>query len=82
MSNQIKDRYIAKKAIFNAMKDGRHISLLDSREFEVSQMHTQITFIRNEIREKNLPYVLRDEWIPFGTHGKRCKSYWLEHKNV
>ena len=35
-SRQIADRYIAKKAIFEAMLQGRKISLLDSVEFEVS----------------------------------------------
>lgn len=78
--NQIADRYNAKRAIFNALKDGRHISFLDSKEFEVSEMHTQITFIRKEIRDKNLPYVLKDEWMTFGPYNKRCKRYWLESK--
>lgn len=80
-SQQIADRYIAKQAIFNALKSGREISMLDSQEFEVSQMHTQITNIRAEIRDKNLPYILKDRWITFGQHGKRCKAYTLEQVN-
>ena len=78
---QVADRYIAKQAIFNAMMNGRKISLIDSREFEVSQMHTTICYIRKDIEEKNLPVVMKDEWIEFGTHGKRCKRYWLEAKS-
>ena len=77
-SGQIADRYIAKKAIFEAMKNGREISMLDSTEFEVSQMHTQICNIRQDIRDKHLPFVLKDRWIEFGRHGKRCKAYKLE----
>ena len=77
-SGQIADRYIAKKAIFAAMEQGREISLLDSVEFEVSQMHTQISGIRKDIREKGLPYRMKDRWIEFGKHGKRCKAYRLE----
>lgn len=78
---QIADRYIAKKAIFEAMMNGRKISLFDSVEFEVSQMHTMMCFIRRDIANKNLPVVLKDEWMEFGTHGKKCKRYWLEAKS-
>ena len=76
---QIADRYIAKKAIFEAMVKGRRISFLDSAEFEVSEMHTQMHCIRQDIADKNLPYVLKDEWMEFGKHGKRCKRYWIEN---
>ena len=75
---QIADRYIAKKAIFEAMMNGRKISFLDSAEFEVSEMHTQMHCIRQDIEDKKLPWVLKDEWMEFGKHGKRCKRYWLE----
>ena len=78
---QIADRYNAKKAIFDAMMNGRRISFLDSAEFEVSEMHTQMHCIRKDIEDKNLPYTLKDEWMEFGKHGKRCKRYWLEAKS-
>ena len=77
---QIADRYIAKKAIFDAMMNGRRISFLDSAEFEVSEMHTQMHCIRQDIEDKKLPYILKDEWMVFGKHGKKCKRYWLESK--
>ena len=80
-SKQIADRYIAKKAIFEAMTKGRKVSFLDSREFEVSEFHTQICGIRQDIEDKNLPWVLKDKWITFGKHGKRCKEYWLEARS-
>lgn len=78
---QIADRYIAKKAIFEAMMNGRRISFLDSAEFEVSEMHTQMHCIRQDIADKNLPVVLKDEWMEFGKHGKKCKRYWLEARS-
>lgn len=78
---QIAERYIAKKAIFEAMMNGRHISFLDSREFEVSEMHTQMCCIRQDIAEKKLPLELKDRWMTFGKHGKRCKEYWIEKLN-
>ena len=78
---QIADRYIAKKAIFDAMMNGRRISFLDSAEFEVSEMHTQMHCIRQDIEDIHLLVVLKDEWIEFGKHGKKCKRYWLEARS-
>ena len=77
-SQQIADRYNAKKAVFEAMCQGRKVSFLDSREFEVSEFHTTICKIRQDIDSKSLPWDLKDRWITFGKHGKRCKEYWLE----
>lgn len=77
-SGQIADRYTARQAIFSAMRNGRHITFLDSTEFQVSQMHTQICVIRQEILRKGLPYVLKGKWTTFGKEGKRCKEYWIE----
>lgn len=79
-SQQIADRYNAKKAVFEAMCQGRKLSFLDSREFEVSEFHTTICQIRKDIDSKNLPWDLKDRWITFGKHGKRCKEYWLERR--
>lgn len=81
-NRQIADRYIAKKAIFEALAKGRHISFLDSREFKVSEMHTQMHCIRTDIADKRLPYVLKSKWREAGLAGKRCKEYWLEDKEV
>lgn len=79
-SQQIADRYNAKKAVFEAMCKGRKVSCLDSREFEVSEFHTTICKIRQDIDSKSLPWDLKDRWITFGKHGKRCKEYWLERR--
>ena len=79
-SYQIADRYNAKKAIFEAMTQGRKVSFLDSREFEVSEFHTTICKIRKDIDSKSLPWELKDKWITFGKHNKRCKEYWLERR--
>ena len=79
-SQQIADRYNAKKAVFEAMCQGRKVSCMDSREFEVSEFHTTICKIRQDIDSKSLPWDLKDRWITFGKHGKRCKEYWLERR--
>ena len=79
-SQQIADRYNAKKAVFEAMCKGRKVSFLDQRKFGVSEFHTTICKIRQEIYFKSLPWDLKDRWITFGKHGKRCKEYWLERR--
>ena len=81
LCEQIAARYNARKAIFNAMVEGRHISLADSKEFQVSQMHTQVCFIRKAIADKSLPYEMQSRWINLGPNKRRVKEYWLELKN-
>lgn len=76
---QIVDRYNARKAIFQAMTEGRRISLYDSMEFKVAEMHTQICRIRQDIAARKLPWVMRNRWI--SPQGKRVKEYWLESVN-
>lgn len=66
--------------ILNAMIAGRHISLLNSEEFALSQMHTAICKIRKRILHNSLPYVMRDRWITIGENKVQCKEYWLEEK--
>ena len=73
-------RYNARKAIFEAMKKGRRISLENSREFKVSQMHTQIHCIRQEIKDKDLPWVLCDELVRPDPSRRGYKRYWLVPK--
>lgn len=79
---QIADRYIAKKAILDAMIAGREVSFLDSKEFKVSEMHTQMCVIRQDIERKALPYTLSSRWITFGEEGKRCKAYRIIHHEI
>ena len=68
--------------VLNAMITGRHISLVNSEEFELSQMHTAICKIRKKILHNSLPYVMRDRWITIGKSEVRCKEYWLEEKGA
>ena len=68
--------------VLDAMIAGRHISLIDSEEFELSQMHTAICQIRKRILHNSLPYVMRDRWIYIGDSEVPCKEYWLEEKET
>lgn len=74
-NEDIAARYVARRAIFEAMKS-RKVSLEDAERFRVSQMHTQIHCIRREIQDKRLPWVLCDEAVQ--RPGRRgYKRYWL-----
>lgn len=68
--------------VLNAMIAGRHISLVNSEEFQLSQMHTAISKIRKRILHNSLPFVMRDRWITIGDSDVRCKEYWLEEKEL
>lgn len=68
--------------VLNAMIAGRHISLINSEEFQLSQMHTAISKIRKRILHNSLPYVMRDRWITIGKNKVQCKEYWLEEKET
>lgn len=68
--------------VLNAMIAGRHISLVNSEEFALSQMHTAICKIRKRILHNSLPYVMRDRWITIGENKVQCKEYWLEEKET
>lgn len=67
----------AKAAIFAAMVAGRHIDLRDAAFFHVSQMHSQMAYIRKDIQDRRLPYVLESKWITIGDNARPIKEYWL-----
>ena len=68
--------------VLDAMIAGSHISLVNSEEFQLSQMHTAICKIRKRILHNSLPYVMRDRWITIGENKVQCKEYWLEEKET
>lgn len=75
---QIAERESAKMAIFQAMCNGREITLEDSKEFRVSQMHSQMCYIRKMIQKKNLPFSLEGRWVET-RNGKRIKAYRIDN---
>ena len=71
-------RNVAIRNIIEALKDGRMLSVYDSREFRVSEMHTCFCIIRQKIRDGKITgYVMKDEWR-VTTEGIRYKIYWFE----
>lgn len=70
-----KDKYIARQAIFDAMVNGRKLSQMDCREFEVEDMRTPMSHMRQRFEQAG--YILCDRWIRT-PKGRRIKEYWLE----
>lgn len=71
-------RDAAIKKIINALIGGRHLSLFDSAEFGVSEMHTCFCNIRQKIRDGKIAgYVMKDCWR-INVNNIRYKEYWFE----
>jgi len=75
MNNE--QKYVAKKAILNALLDGRHLSQMDCREFMIEDMRTPISHLKSQFPDT---HILRTEWITTPVRKARIKSYWLERR--
>jgi hypothetical protein len=72
------DRYIATKAILNALKEGRQLSQLDCEEFKVEDMRTIVSHLRPKYQDT---HDLQFVWITTPVLNRRIKLYWLTPKN-
>lgn len=70
-------KYNARLAILNALKEGRHLSQMDCREFQIEDMRTPISHLKERFQET---HVLNYKWITTPVRGARIKEYWLEAK--
>ena len=75
---EAQEKYIARRAIYEAMTNGRKLSQMDCREFEVEDMRTPMSHMREEFERAG--YVLQSEWIRT-PKGRRIKEYWLDRVN-
>jgi len=69
-----------RKKLWAALLAGRTISIEIEDEVGHIEFHTRIHEIRREIQDKNLPYVLCDEWYHPGPGRSKYKRYWLQDK--
>lgn len=72
------DKYIAKRAIYEALTGGRKLSQMDCREFEVEDMRTPVSHMREDFISAG--YTLKSQWI-LTPKGRRIKEYWLTKNN-
>lgn len=74
----VKDRtYIAKQAIKEALLAGRHLSQMGCREFQVEDMRTPRSHMRDEFPDT---HELKSRWITTPVRRARIKEYWLERR--
>jgi hypothetical protein len=71
-------KYIARQAIFEALTGGRKLSQMDCREFEVEDMRTPISHMKDDFTREG--YALNSQWI-HTPKGRRIKEYWLTRVN-
>ena len=74
-----KQKYIARQAIFEAMTGGRKLSQMDCREFEVEDMRTPVSHMKE--RFESAGFILKSQWIQT-PKGRRIKEYWLVKRTV
>lgn len=67
-------KYIARQAIFEAMTGGRKLSQMDCREFEVEDMRTPMSHMKDRFEAAG--FILNSQWIQT-PKGRRIKEYWL-----
>lgn len=72
-------KYIARRAIYEALTNGRKLSQMDCREFEVEDMRTPVSHMKERFTEAG--YVLNSQWIKT-PKGRRIKEYWLEKQSI
>lgn len=75
---EAQEKYIARRAIYEAMTNGRKLSQMDCREFEVEDMRTPMSHMREEFERAG--FILQSEWIRT-PKGRRIKEYWLDRVN-
>ena len=72
------EKYNGRKAILNALLEGRHVSQMDCREFKVEDMRSNICRLKPRFEST---HVLKKKWITTPVRGARIKEYWLESIN-
>ena len=70
-------KYIAKKAILQALLNGRRLSQMDCREFQIEDMRTPVCHLKPRFEAT---HELKTEWIRTPVRNARIKQYWLEPK--
>lgn len=70
-------KYNARKAILAALLNGRHLSQMDCFEFQVEDMRTPISHLKEHFNET---HTLMSKWITTLVRQARIKEYWLEKR--
>ena len=69
-----------RKKMWSALLKGLVISVEHADAIGTRAFASRISEIRSEIRDKNMPYYLCDEWVYPGGGRSKFKRYWLMDK--
>ena len=72
-----KQKYIATRAILEALYAGRHLSQMDCREFQIEDMRTPVCHLKPRFEAT---HELKSKWIVTPVRNARIKEYWLEKR--
>ena len=70
-------KFNATRAILAALYNGRHLSQMDCREFQICDMRTPVSHLRKEFENT---HHLRSKWIVTPVRKARIKEWWLEKR--
>lgn len=73
----MESKYIAKRAILQALLAGRKLSQLDCKEFQVEDMRTPISHMKDEFEQT---HELHKGWTTTPVRKARIRTYWLERR--
>jgi hypothetical protein len=68
-------KFNATRAILSALMNGRHLSQMDCREFQIEDMRTHISHLKPKFQGT---HNLHSKWITTPVRNARIKEYWLE----
>lgn len=71
------EKYNAKKAILNALLQGRHLSQMDCAEFMVEDMRSVVSHLKEKFEDT---HELKTKWIKTPLRRANIKEYWLERR--
>ena len=78
-NEQVAARYNARKAVFAALLQGRHLSQMDCREFQIEDMRTPVSHMKDKFEAEGK--VLNSQWIKT-PKGRSIKEYWLTNRET
>ena len=70
-------KYNAKKAILNALLQGRHLSQMDCAEFMVEDMRSVVSHLKEKFKGT---HELKTKWIKTPVRKANIKEYRLERR--
>ena len=71
----MKKNYSAHRAILSALLNGRRLSQMDCREFQIEDMRTPISHLKPQYPET---HELKSRWITTPVRKSKIKEYWLQ----